>query len=48
MSEDLDLRGALKKLLAVGAAVPLASAWARTAQARTVRAPAASLTSARS
>jgi hypothetical protein len=28
MSEDLDLRGALKKLLAVGAAVPLVGAWA--------------------
>jgi beta-N-acetylhexosaminidase len=49
MNEDVNRRGALRKLLAVGAAVPLAGAWAGTAltrTVRTVRAPAAALTSA--
>jgi beta-N-acetylhexosaminidase len=51
MHEGLDRRGALKTLLAAGAAVPLAGAWARavltpTALTPTVRAPAAALTSA--
>jgi beta-N-acetylhexosaminidase len=55
MDEGLDRRGALRRLLAVGAAVPLTGAWARTAQIRpartgpartgTARARAATLTS---